>query len=50
MELRIQGQTYGCQGEGGWSGMSGSLGLIDADLHLEWISNESQLYSTGNYI
>ena len=31
-------------------GWTESLGLIDADLHLEWISNEILLYSTGNYI
>ena len=36
------------EGEGvGWTG---SLGLIDANLPLEWISNEILLYSTGNYI
>ena len=33
--------------EEGGSGWPGSLGLI---LHLEWISNEVLLYSTGNYI
>ena len=31
-------------------GWTESLGLIDADLHLAWISNEILLYSTGNYI
>ena len=31
-------------------GWIGSFGLIDANLHLEWISNETLLYSTGNYI
>ena len=31
-------------------GWTESLGLVDANLHLEWISNEVLLYSTGNYI
>ena len=31
---------------GGWTG---SLRLIDANLHLEWI-NKVLLYSTGNYV
>ena len=36
------------KGEGvGWTG---SLGLVDANLHLEWTSNAVLLYSTGNYI
>ena len=36
------------EGEGvGWTG---SLGLIDALLHLEWVRSEILLYSTENYI
>ena len=31
-------------------GWLGSLGLVDANLHLEWISNEILMYSRGNYI
>ena len=34
----------------GREGWTGSLGLVDANLHLEWISNEVVLYSTGNCI
>ena len=36
--------------ERGVSGMDGSLGLVDANLCLEWIGNEVLLYSTGSYI
>ena len=45
-------QTYGFQGGGGGSGITGSLGLRDANylLHLEWINTEILVYSTGNYI
>ena len=45
-------QTFGCQrGEGGGSGMDGEFGVARCKLlHLEWISNEVLLYSTGNYI
>jgi len=36
------------KGEGERVGYIGSLGLIDANhFHLEWISNEILLYSTG---
>jgi len=45
---RHRGQTCGCQGGGGrkWE-----FGISRFDLlHLEWISNEVLLYSTGNYI
>ena len=32
-------------------GYPGNLGFVDEnELHLEWISNEDLLYSTGNYI
>ena len=37
----------GCREGVGWMG---SLGLVDANYYLEWISNEILLYSTGNYI
>ena len=46
-------QTCGCQGGGGGNGMAwewefgGGTGKLP---HLEWISNEVLLYSTGNYI
>ena len=42
-------QTYGCQGGGrgiNW-GFGGSICKL---LHLEWVSNEVLLFSTGNYI
>ena len=39
------------KGEGGGSGMDGEFGVSRCKLlHLEWISNEVLLYSTGNYI
>ena len=42
-------QTCGCQGEGGGSGMDWELGVRGCKLsHLDWISNEVLLYSTGN--
>ena len=44
-------QTCGCQGGGGGSGMDWESGVNRSKLlHLEWISNEILLYSTGNYI
>ena len=47
-----QKQTCGCQGGGGrGSGMDWEFGVNGCKLlHLEWISNEILLYSTGNYI
>ena len=45
--------TCGCQGGGGGggSGMDWELGVNRGQLwHLEWISHETLLYSTGNYI
>ena len=37
--------------EQGGSGMDGEFGVSRCKLlHLEWISNEFLLYSTGNYI
>ena len=55
---RKQEQTHrhkkhicGFQGEGRGSGMEGDFGVGRCKLlHLEWISNELLLYSTGNYI
>ena len=42
-------QTCGCQGGG--SGMYWEFGVSRCKLlHLEWISSEVLLYSTGNYI
>ena len=44
-------QTCGCQGGGGGSRMDWELGVSRCKLlHLEWINNETLLYSTGNYI
>ena len=50
-------QTSGCQGGGGAeggggrSGMDWEFGISRCKLlHLEWKSNESLLYSTGNYV
>ena len=44
-------QTCGCQGGGGESGMDWEFGVGRCKLlHLERISNEVLLYSTGNYI
>ena len=44
-------QTCGCQGGRGGSGMDWDFGVCGYKLsHLEWISNEVLLYSTGNYI
>ena len=51
---QIQGhgeQTCGGQGEGGGSGMDWESGVSRYKLlHLEWISNEILLHSTGNCI
>ena len=39
------------KGDGGWRGMDWEFGVNGCKLlHLEWISNEVLLYSTGNYI
>ena len=47
----LGGQTCGCQGGGGGRGMDWESGVNRCKLsHLEWISNEMLLYSTGNYI
>ena len=44
-------QTCGCQGRGGESRIDWEFGVNRCKLlHLEWISNEALLYSTGNYI
>ena len=46
---RHREQTCGCQGGG--SGMDWEFGVSRCKLlHLEWISDEVLLYSTGNYI
>ena len=43
-------KTYGCQGRGR-NRMDWEFGVSRYKLlHLEWISNEVLLYSTGNYI
>ena len=44
-------QIHGCQGGEGGSGMDWESGVNRCKLwHLEWISNEVLLYSTGSYI
>ena len=44
-------QTCGCQEEAGGSGVDWEFGVSRCKLsHLQWISNEVQLYSIGNYI
>ena len=44
-------QTCGCQGGGGGSRMDWESEVSRCKLlHLEWISDEILLYSTGNYI
>ena len=48
---RHRDQTYGCQGGEAGSGMVLESGVSRCKLlHLEWISNEVLLYSTGNYM
>ena len=48
---RHREQTCGCQGKGGESGMDWEFGVSrHKPLHLEWISYEVLLYSTGYYI
>ena len=46
---RHREQTCGCQGRGGkeWDGLEFGVSRSKL-LHLEWISNEVLLYSTGN--
>ena len=47
----LREQSCGCQGGEGRNGMDWESGVnICKLLHLEWISNEVLLYSTGNYI
>ena len=44
-------QTCYCQGGRGGRGVDWEFGISRCRLlHLEWISNEILLYSTGNYI
>ena len=44
-------QTCGCQERGEGIRMDWEFGVSGGKLlHLEWISNEILLYSTGNYI
>jgi len=48
---RHRKQTCDYQGGGGRSGMDWEFGVSRWKLfHLEWISNEVLLYSTGNHI
>ena len=48
--IDLENKLVVARGEREEVGWTGSLGLIDEDLHLEWISNEILLYSTGKYI
>ena len=44
-------QTFGCQGGGGGSWVDWEFRVSRCKvLHLDWISNEILLCSTGNYI
>ena len=44
-------QTHGCRGGEGGRGMDWKFGVrLCKLLHLEWVSNEVQLDSTGNHI
>ena len=50
---RYREWTCGCQGEGGGRGYEMDWEFMVSRsklLHIEWISNEAPLYSTGNYI
>ena len=48
---RHREQAVVAKGEGSGGGMDGEFGVIRyKPLHLEWISNEVLLYSTGNHI
>ena len=48
---RLREQSCGCKGGGrGGSGMDREFGVGGCKLlHLEWVSSEVLLYSTGNY-
>ena len=49
-DSRHREQTCGCQGGEGGSGIDWEFGVSRCKLlHLEWLSNEFLLYSTGNY-
>ena len=51
LRKRHREQTCDCQRGGGGSGMDGEFGVSRCKpWHLEWISNEAPLYSTGNYV
>ena len=50
MHLDLENRLVVAKGEGEGVGWPGNLGLIDANVHLEWISNEILLYSTGNHV
>ena len=48
--INIENRHVVAKGEGEGVRWTGSLGLVEAKLlHLEWISNEVLLCSTGNY-
>ena len=48
---RHREQTCGCRGGGREGRMDREFGVSRCKLlHVEWISNEILLYSTGNYI
>ena len=49
--MGMQNRLVDAKGEVGGSGMNLEFGVSRRKLlHLEWVSNEILLYSTGNYI
>ena len=48
--MDMENRLVVAKGEEEGVGWTENLGLIDANLPLEWISNKILLYSTGNYI
>ena len=48
--MDLENRLMVAKGEETGVGWSGSLGLMDADLHLEWVGNEILLCSTGNCV
>jgi len=48
--MDLENRLVVAKGDGEGVGWIGSLGLIDIDLPLGWISNEILLCSPGNYV
>ena len=38
------------KGEVGGNGIDGEFGVVDANYHVKWMSNEVPLCSAGNYV